>query len=303
MTLRSHVELRFNVPASTFLRLRNEAAQRGISVQAVAREAIEKAFPPPKVAKASPAAPSGVGFRWKEVFLPEGTKFSFNYSGAQYIAEVVGNQLIHNGKPTTPSRFLNEIAGAPDKPRNAWRDLWVWRPGDAGWRQAHLIRAEVSALDHFAAVASAPANTSAGPDTSGQSLTHEVSLPDLSVPVPRHSFGHYPISNRMRPRYLDACRAIVRILETRASIEGDLDHVSEAKGMVNRVVRRDRPDWHTVYELFGQPDLAACRACVRWLETLRALIKEGHGLDDHVAAAEAVFANEIFGKALSGVGE
>jgi hypothetical protein len=299
MTLRSHVELRFNVPSSTFLRLRNEAAQRGISVQAVAREAIEKAFPPPKVAKASPVAPTGVGLRWKEVFLPEGTKLSFNYAGAQYIAEVVGNQLIHDGRPTTPSRFLNEIAGAPDKPRNAWRDLWVRRPGDAGWRQALLIRAEVSALDHFAAVASAPAEVSAGHDTSGDGTRHEVNLPDLSAPVPRHSFGHYPISNRMRPRYLDACRAVLRIIEARLARDGDLDYVSEAKGMVNRVVRRDRPDWHTVYELFGRPDLVACRSCARWLETLRTLIKEEHVLDDHVAAPEAIIANEIFGKALS----
>lgn len=74
----------------------------------------------------------------------------------------------------------------------------------------------------------------------------------IEVAVSR--FGRLPVSDRMRPRYLKAGREILAILRGASELsQGAAGSLSEVKGLLNRCIRHDQPDWVTVYELFGRP--------------------------------------------------
>lgn len=77
------------------------------------------------------------GYRWKTLFLPEGTKVRMRYKGQYYYGEVVGDELHANGKPTSPAEFTLKITNTS---RNAWRDIEVMRPADKVWRLADTLR-------------------------------------------------------------------------------------------------------------------------------------------------------------------
>ena len=79
------------------------------------------------------------GYQWKSLFLPDGTELRMQYKGEYHYAKVEGDQLVYEGKPTTPGRLANTIA---DSSRNAWRDLWLKRPNDLEWRLADDLRVE-----------------------------------------------------------------------------------------------------------------------------------------------------------------
>lgn len=96
-------------------------------------------------------------------------------------------------------------------------------------------------------------------------------------------FCGVPISMRMGPRYLTASRVVVRVINAGAATLDDLPYISEAKGMYNRVVRHDRPDWEAVRALLGEPDRAICHLAATWLAELRNRVKEGESLCDHLA--------------------
>ncbi|WP_256077915.1 hypothetical protein [Massilia sp. YIM B04103] len=82
---------------------------------------------------------SGRGYFWKALFLPEGTRLRvFMRGGGQ--AEVVGNQLLYDGLPTSPNRFLRLFRGIP---RNAWEELCIRFPGEKHWRRAKELRREL----------------------------------------------------------------------------------------------------------------------------------------------------------------
>ena len=66
-------------------------------------------------------------------------------------------------------------------------------------------------------------------------------------------FGFKPISDRMRPRYVEALRHVGTALQSGSLREQDSEYVSEVKGMFNRCVRRDQWDWHAVYLALGSP--------------------------------------------------
>ena len=81
------------------------------------------------------------GYQWKSLFLPDGTEVRMQYKGEWYYAGVDGDQLLYEGDATTPRRLANYVAQSS---RNAWRDLWIKRPGDAEWRLADDLRDEAS---------------------------------------------------------------------------------------------------------------------------------------------------------------
>lgn len=81
--------------------------------------------------------PATGGYTWKSLYLPHGTDIRMKYRGTYHYARVEGDQVMHNGAPTTPGSFVNTIA---DSSRNAWRDLWVKRPWDKEWRLAETLR-------------------------------------------------------------------------------------------------------------------------------------------------------------------
>jgi hypothetical protein len=83
---------------------------------------------------------SSHGYTWKYkyrcLFLAEGTQIRMPHKGKYYYAAVEGDQIKHEGRAMTPGEFANFVAQGS---RNAWKYLWVKRPGDEEWRLAdHL---------------------------------------------------------------------------------------------------------------------------------------------------------------------
>ena len=84
-------------------------------------------------------ANAGQGYRWKTLFLPDGTRIRMKYKGAYHYASVVADSFVADGKATSPSRFANNLTGTA---RNAWRDLEVLRPTARKWVMADSLRGE-----------------------------------------------------------------------------------------------------------------------------------------------------------------
>ncbi|NYE59262.1 hypothetical protein FHW58_000414 [Duganella sp. 1224] len=79
------------------------------------------------------------GYQWKSLFLPEGTELrSWSYGACNH-ARVVGDEIIHKGKPVTPNQFAQSFARSM---RNAWKDLSIRRPQDKQFKMAHRLRLE-----------------------------------------------------------------------------------------------------------------------------------------------------------------
>ena len=93
------------------------------------------------------------GYQWKSLFLPEGTRLrSWSYGEHNY-AEVVGDQIIHNGRAVSPNQFARSFARSN---RNAWSDLSVRRPGDKKWTVASRLRRELALEQRRAELAATP---------------------------------------------------------------------------------------------------------------------------------------------------
>jgi len=90
-----------------------------------------------------PALSDAHGYNWKSVFLPHGTEIRMRYRSAYKYAKVEGDEVLYEGQPTTPGRLANAIAGSS---RNAWRDLWIRRPGECEWTLADTLRPETQAV-------------------------------------------------------------------------------------------------------------------------------------------------------------
>jgi hypothetical protein len=280
---RDHIVLHLRLSRPLNRRLEEAAAVRRISVEQLASEAIQSAFP---IALRQPNAAHGEAtefFRWKNVSLPEGTLLYFNHQGTKHMAAIVGATFTHEGKATSPSEFVNKISGAT---RNAWRDIWIKRPNDSSWVAAQDLRREVTRAElddisnggTIATLAAASAIPIAG----------AIGAVGATVGVyglfgHRRRFGSLPISEKMGPRYLAACRAVPRIIKALSVSDGDLDHISEAKGMFNRVVREDRHDWQDVQRILDIAGKQDCKVAASWLTNLRLLAKEGDTISDHCA--------------------
>ena len=92
-------------------------------------------------------------------------------------------------------------------------------------------------------------------------------------------FGRLPISDRMRPRYQGAVSEVQRLVAGALPSAGSLEALSELKGMLNRVVRRDQRDWLSVSEALGHPDVAQLRRWVGAIVSLRSALAAGESLD------------------------
>ncbi len=80
------------------------------------------------------------GYRWKTLFLPDGTDLRMETARATYYARVEGDQIIFDGRSVSPRGMTLAIAG---EGRNAWRDLWLKPPGERFWKQATRCRNEL----------------------------------------------------------------------------------------------------------------------------------------------------------------
>ncbi|MES2299313.1 MAG: hypothetical protein V4582_19895 [Pseudomonadota bacterium] len=89
------------------------------------------------IANATAAPPAVRGYQWKSLFLPEGTRIRMCYKLKWAYADVVGDQLIYQGRPMSPAQFTNGVAGCV---RNAWRELWLRCPGEPRWHLADTRR-------------------------------------------------------------------------------------------------------------------------------------------------------------------
>ncbi len=80
------------------------------------------------------------GYQWKCLFLPDQTKLRMHVGGTWHYADVVGDDLIYQGHAVSPRQWTIAIAGDG---RNAWRDLWVRRPGEKNWTIASVLRRQL----------------------------------------------------------------------------------------------------------------------------------------------------------------
>lgn len=85
------------------------------------------------------------GYTWKykdaNVFLPSGTDIRMSYKGRNHYAQVVGDEIVYDGQPHSPSSLANSITNSS---RNAWRDLWLRFPGERNWILADAFRRQAS---------------------------------------------------------------------------------------------------------------------------------------------------------------
>lgn len=105
-------------------------------------EAIRNYIDPPAVEPQSQAAPSdpqsGLGYQWKEVFLPEGSTLRASFGKKPYFATVRGAEIKYGEHPVSPSCFAN-LYGSGN--RNAWKAIWLRLPGSDAWLLADVYRA------------------------------------------------------------------------------------------------------------------------------------------------------------------
>ncbi len=85
------------------------------------------------------------GYIWMSVdvpiFLPHGTAIRMRYKGTNYFAKVELDAIVYEGVSMTPSVLANKIAGGS---RNAWRDLYIQKPGHSTWELADNMRRQMA---------------------------------------------------------------------------------------------------------------------------------------------------------------
>jgi hypothetical protein len=90
-------------------------------------------------AKAQQPAAIDIGYQWKQVFLPEGTKLRASFGREPYFAVVQGVEIKCGEQSLSPSDFAN-LRGSGH--RNAWRAIWLRFPGSGQWVLANTCRAQ-----------------------------------------------------------------------------------------------------------------------------------------------------------------
>ena len=137
------------VPVSTkqFIELANFLNEQGsnrepVEVIATAIDYwMQNASWKPEVLKPEIINTESRGYTWKykdrSIFLPHGTEIRMPYKGQYHYAKVEGDSICYQGGNVSPSVLANTITKSS---RNAWRDLWIKRPGDQEWTLADDIR-------------------------------------------------------------------------------------------------------------------------------------------------------------------
>lgn len=88
-----------------------------------------------------PTLSRGYTWRYKDtyLFLPQGTEVRMRYKERYQYAKVEEDEIVYQGEVVSPSTLTRKIAGSS---RNAWKDLWIKRPGDSEWKLADQCRRE-----------------------------------------------------------------------------------------------------------------------------------------------------------------
>jgi hypothetical protein len=94
---------------------------------------------PEEPANPSRPADQDLGYLWKTLFLPHGTRLRMDSAGASFYGEIVGDRLMFEGRSVSPRGMTVAIAG---EGRNAWRDVYLRFPGARYWKQAICCRHE-----------------------------------------------------------------------------------------------------------------------------------------------------------------
>lgn len=89
--------------------------------------------------------PRSVGYRWRNLFLPNGTTLRVRHGRRRYSATVTYGELIFNGQPSSPAKMMFEISDGQDG--NPWETIYLYRPGDTDWRIASQVREEDGTKD------------------------------------------------------------------------------------------------------------------------------------------------------------
>jgi len=77
------------------------------------------------------------GYRWKTLFLPEGSRLRVWLRHEHGHAEVIGDELIYDDRPVSPNEYVRHCAG-PN--RNAWELISILLPGAPKWIPATVLR-------------------------------------------------------------------------------------------------------------------------------------------------------------------
>lgn len=82
------------------------------------------------------------GYRWKQLFLPEGTRLRVWLRHEHGHAEVIGDELTYEGRAVSPNEYVRCCAGTH---RNAWELISILLPGAPKWIPATVLRRQGSA--------------------------------------------------------------------------------------------------------------------------------------------------------------
>ena len=99
------------------------------------------------------APPIERGYQWKMLFLPDGSRLRLLFQGDYFYAEVVGDKLMYRGMVLSPAALVNLVEGGV---RNAWREVWLRRPGDHRWHLANDVRQQIKFRKQANTAAEAP---------------------------------------------------------------------------------------------------------------------------------------------------
>lgn len=98
----------------------------------------QPAAPSDSPSDSPPHSQSELGYQWKELFLPDGTKLRANFGQEPYFAIVQGAAIKCGERAVSPSGFAN-LFGSGN--RNAWKAVWLRLPGSDAWLLADVYRA------------------------------------------------------------------------------------------------------------------------------------------------------------------
>lgn len=82
------------------------------------------------------------GYRWQEIDLPNGTQLYMEYKKQKHYAAVKFEKIIYDDKSYSPAELARKIASGTI--RNAWRDIYIKRPGDSKWILADVLRKQLT---------------------------------------------------------------------------------------------------------------------------------------------------------------
>lgn len=78
------------------------------------------------------------GYNWTPIFIPNGSEISMEYKRQKHTAVVKHEKIHYKDKIYTPSELARAIANHTS--RNAWRDLFIRKPGETKWLLADQLR-------------------------------------------------------------------------------------------------------------------------------------------------------------------